>query len=209
MTAAAQPIVATPRNAAGKGEARRLRAAGQLPAIAYGKTKQAVALAVSPKDVLGLIKSQAGANTLVQVNVEGEEGFLAMIKEYSYHPVTRSLLHVDFIEVKLGEAVEVDVPLVVKGKAAGVTMGGIMRQVFRTLPISAQPDAIPLAIEYDVTGLGLGESAGAKDLQLPAGVSVRLAPDQTVVTIVAPEKDRNAEEGADAKGAPAKDAKKK
>lgn len=220
MTAAATPISATARTISGKGEARRIRAAGNIPAVAYGKTLAPTRLAVSPKDVLGVLKSERGQNSVLQMKLEGGD-FLAMIKEYSYHPVTRKLLHVDFVEVKLGEPVTVEVPLVVSGKAAGVAAGGVLRQVYRTVPVSATPDAIPLSITHDITELALGESLSASELQLPAGVKVLLPADLTVVTIVAPEKDRGeevspaeaAKAGTPAKGAApaaaAKDAKKK
>lgn len=208
MTAAAQPISATLRTASGKGEARRLRAGGSIPAVAYGKALQPRPLAVSPKDVLGVLKSERGQNTLIQMKLEGSD-FLALIKDYSYHPVTRKLLHVDFVEVKLNEPVTVEVKLVVTGKAAGVAQGGLLRQVFRTLPISANPDKIPLAIEHDVTNLELGQALSAQELKLPEGVKVLLPAEQTVVIVVAPEKDRNEEKEAAAAAPAAKDAKKK
>ena len=201
MTAAAQPMNASVRNASGKGEARRIRATGNIPAVAYGKSREPQSLAVSPKDVLGVLKSERGQNSIVEMKLESGD-FLAMIKEYSYHPVTRKLLHVDFVEVKLGEAVTVEVPLVVTGRAAGVAAGGVLRQVYRTLPVSATPDAIPLSITHDITELALGESLHASQLQLPAGVKVLLPADLTVVTIVAPEKER-AEDAAPEKAAPA------
>lgn len=219
MTAAAQSLTVSARNVSGKGEARRIRAQGNIPAVAYGKTLAPKPLVVSPKEVLGVLKSEFGQNSVIQMKLEGSD-FLAMIKEYSYHPVTRKLLHVDFVEVKLGTPVTVEVPLIVSGKAAGVAAGGVLRQVYRTVPVSANPDAIPLSINHDITELALGESLAASELKLPAGVKVLLPADLTVVTIVAPEKDRAEEKDAvaDAKGAPAakgaaaapaKDAKKK
>ncbi|RYZ66702.1 MAG: 50S ribosomal protein L25, partial [Proteobacteria bacterium] len=208
MTAAAQSISVTARNVSGKGEARRIRSLGNIPAVAYGKTLAPKSLTVSPKEVLGVLKSERGQNSVIQMKLEGAD-FLAMIKEYSYHPVTRKLLHVDFVEVKLGEPVTVEVPLVVTGKAAGVAAGGVLRQVYRTVPVSANPDVIPLSIIHDITELALGESLAASQLQVAEGVKVLLPADQTVVTIVAPEKDR-AEDAAAAEAvkgaAPAKGA---
>ncbi len=222
-----QTLTAKPRTPAGKGETRRLRSAGQVPAIAYGKGLTATALAIAPKDVLTILRSEKGKNTVVQLKVEGQADLLAMIKDYSYHPLTRSLEHVDFVQVKLDQPVTVDVPLITHGKAAGVTLGGILRQVYRTLPISCLPEAIPLKIEHDVTNLSLNEAAATKDLTLPPGVTVLLPAEQTVVSVVAPEKDRTEDVApvagaaaaapaagaagakAPAAAAPAKDAKKK
>lgn len=198
-----QTLTAKPRTPAGKGETRRLRSAGQVPAIAYGKGLTATALAIAPKDVLTILRSEKGKNTVVQLKVEGQTDFLAMIKDYSYHPLTRSLEHVDFVQVKLDQPVTVDVPLITHGKAAGVTLGGILRQVYRTLPISCLPDAIPLKIEHDVSNLSLNEAAATKDLTLPPGVTVLLPAEQTVVSVVAPEKDRSEDAAAPAAGAAA------
>lgn len=221
----AMPTVqATSRPASGKGAARRIRSAGNIPAVAYGKTLAATPIAVAPKDVLAILRGEAGKNTVIKMAIDSKD-LLVMVKDYSYHPLTRSLLHVDFVEVKLDQPIDTEVPLVVKGKAAGVAAGGVLRQVFRTVPVRCLPDRIPLNIEVDVTELKLNEAIATKDLVLVEGVSVRFPAEQTVISIVAPEKDRTEEAaavpgaapGKDAKGkdakaaapAPAKDAKKK
>jgi large subunit ribosomal protein L25 len=220
-----QTLTAKPRTPAGKSETRRLRKAGSVPAIAYGKGRPATALSVTPKEVVTILRSERGKNTLVQVTVEGQSEFLAMIKDFSYHPLTRNLEHVDLIEVKLEQQVLVEIPLVTVGKPLGVTAGGLLRQVYRMVPVSCLPNQIPLKIEHDVTSLNLNEATAAKDLKLPEGVSVMLPAEQTVISVVAPEKDRTEDVAAlpgaaaapaagakDAKApaaAPAKDAKKK
>src|SRR5207302_3699975 len=139
----------------------------QVPAVAYGKDLAATMLALAPKDVLAVLKSERGQNTVIQMKVEGMKDLLVMIKEYTYHPVTRSLEHVDFVEVKLDKPVDVDVPLVALGKAKGVVGGGILRQVYRTLPIRALPDRIPLKLECTVDHLELGDHVSTKELKLP------------------------------------------
>jgi large subunit ribosomal protein L25 len=113
-----------------------------------------------------------------------------MIRDYSYHPVLRALEHVDFIQVKLDQPVDVEVPLVPLGKPVGVTTGGIIRQVYRTIPVRCVPDKIPLKLEIDISHLKLNEHVSTQDLKLPAGVSVRLPPEQTIVAVVTPEKER-------------------
>jgi large subunit ribosomal protein L25 len=185
-----QTISASPRTPSGKGDTRRLRAAGQVPAIAYGKGIAATALSVQPKEVITILKSEHGQNSLISMKLEGKGDFLAMIKAYSYHPVTRKLEHVDFVEVKLDVPVEVEVPFFTVGKAAGVAKGGILRQVFRLLPVSCLPNQIPLKIEVDVSHLELNEAAQTKDLKLPEGVKVMFAPELTLAAVVAPEKER-------------------
>jgi large subunit ribosomal protein L25 len=202
MSAAMHSVTANPRTETGKGAARRLRNSGQIPAVAYGKGLAATTLSVAPKDVITVLKSERGQNTVLQMKVNGGSELLVMIKDYTYHPVTRSLEHVDFVEVKLDRPVDVDVPLVAHGKAVGVTLGGLLRQVYRTIPVRCVPDRIPLQIDTDVTELKLGDAIATKDLKLPEGVEVRLPAEQTLVAVVAPEKDRS-EEAAAAPGAAA------
>lgn len=203
MSAAMHNVTANPRSEHGKGAARRLRKEGQIPAVAYGKGQPATALSLSPKDVLAVLKSERGKNTVLQMKVGGDKDMLVMIKEFTYHPVTRSLEHVDFVQVQLDQPVDVDVPLQANGKAVGVTLGGILRQVFRTVPVRCLPDRIPLKLECDVTNLALGEAIHTKDVSVPEGVEIRLPAELTLVAVVAPEKDRSAEEAAAVPGAAA------
>jgi large subunit ribosomal protein L25 len=196
-------LEATVRNQAGKSSARRLRRDGHVPAVAYGKDLATVALAVAPKGLQEILKSQHGQNTVVELGIDGKK-VTALLRDYSVHPVTREMLHADFIEIKLDKPVDVEVPFVCKGKAAGVVLGGILRQVYRRLPIRSLPDKIPVVIEHDVTALNLGDHVKTSDLSLPPGVVVRLPADQTVAGVVAPEKEKTEEaEAAAAPGAAA------
>ncbi len=204
MSAAMHNVTANPRTEHGKGAARRLRKEGQVPAVAYGKGLDATPLAVSPKDIVTVLKSERGQNTVLKMAVNGAgKDMLVMIKEYTYHPVTRALEHVDFVQVSLDKPVDVDVPLQANGKAIGVVNGGILRQVYRTVPVRCLPDRIPLKLECDVTNLNLGEAIHTQDIKLPEGVEIRLPAEQTLVAVVAPEKDRTAEEAAAPGAAPA------
>lgn len=207
MSAAMHNVTASARTAKGKSEVRRLRHTGQVPAVAYGKDLAATMLSVTPKDIVTILKSERGQNTVLKMTVTGGKDMLVMIKDYTYHPVTRSLEHIDFVEVKLDRTVDVEIPLVAVGKAVGVTKGGILRQVYRMVPVRCLPDRIPLKVEASVDHLELGDAVAAQDLKLPEGVTVRLPAEQTVISVVAPEKDRSEEEapaaGAAAAGAAA------
>jgi large subunit ribosomal protein L25 len=178
------------RTQAGKTAARRLRHEGQIPAVAYGKELPTVALAVPPKGLTDILKSELGQNTVVELGIDGGKKLTVLLRDYTVHPVTRELLHADFVAIKLDQPVDVEVPFVCKGKAAGVVLGGILRQVYRRLPIRCLPEQIPTVIEHDVTALNLGDHVKTSDLTLPAGVTVRLPADQTVAGVVAPEKEK-------------------
>jgi large subunit ribosomal protein L25 len=183
-----QTLAAKPRQAAGKTAARRLRQEGLVPAIAYGKGLPATAIAVGPKEVASILRSELGKNTLIELDLDGKK-LLAMIKDFTLHPLARSLEHVDFVEVKLDHPVDVQVPLVTTGKAVGVAKGGVLRIVHRTVPVRCLPNVVPVKITTDVTHLELGEHIATQDLKLPPGVVVRLAATQTLVAVVAPEKE--------------------
>lgn len=200
MTAASMPTLeAKSRTAAGKSEARRVRKEGLVPAVAYGKGFPSTPIAVPPKAVAAILKSELGKNTVLELTLDGKK-LLAMIRDFSVHPVQRSLEHVDFVEVKLDRPVEIDVPLLATGKAAGVAKGGVLRIVYRLVPVRCLPDRIPAKIESDVSHLELGEHITTQDLKLPEGVTVRLPAEQTLIAVVAPEKEV---EEAPVAGAPA------
>jgi large subunit ribosomal protein L25 len=193
---------ASVRNQSGKSSSRRLRREGQIPAVAYGKELESVSISVAPKGLQEILKSQLGQNTVVELGLEGGKKVTALLRDYTMHPVTRQLLHADFVEIKLDKPVDVEVPFLCKGKAAGVVLGGILRQVYRRLPIRCLPEQIPALIEHDVTALNLGDHVKTSDLSLPPGVTVRLPADQTVAGVVAPEKEKPEEAEAAAAGAP-------
>jgi len=202
MTAAQLPTLkAQTRNAAGKGAVRRLRREGFVPAIAYGKGRPTTAISVSPKEVTAVLKTELGRNSVVELDVSGQK-MLAMIRDYSVHPLARGLEHVDFIEVHLDKPVDVNVPLFPIGKAVGVTTGGVLRVVYRTVPVRCLPDKIPAKLEADVTHLELGMHVSTKELKLPEGVVVRLPAEQTLIAVVAPEKEEVVEAVPGAAAAP-------
>lgn len=197
-------ISATPRVQGGKGAARRVRNGGQIPVVAYGKQLAAQSLAVHPDQLKQVLASERGRNSVVEVDVAGQSKFMALLCDYQYHPVSRQFVHADLLQISLDQEVDVDVTLELTGKAAGIVLGGTLRQVFRTLPLRCLPENIPVKISHDVTALGLDGHVAVRDLELPAGVKVRLPPERTVVAIVkekqAPEEETAA---AGAPGAPA------
>lgn len=177
-------ISANARDGRGKGEAARLRRSGRIPAVAYGKKLAAQALAVPPEELKNVLKSEKGRNTVIELDVDGKSKLTVLLRDYQHHPVSRALLHADFVQIALDEPVDVQIPLEVIGKPVGVVKGGVLRQVFRRVPVRCLPQQIPVKVVHDVTELDLDGHVPAKALALPAGVSVRLPPEQTVIAIV-------------------------
>jgi large subunit ribosomal protein L25 len=184
-------VEATPRKAGGKTEARRLRREGKIPAVAYGKTLASTPLAVSPKDVLGVLRSERGKNTIIAMKgVPGQADLTVMIREFTYHPVSRDLTHVDFVAVRPDQEVDVEVPLIPIGKAPGLAEGGVLRQVYRFLPVRCIAANVPGKLEVDIGHLHMGEAVHTKDIKLPEGVKPRIPMEQTVVAVAAPEAEK-------------------
>ncbi|WP_438024110.1 50S ribosomal protein L25/general stress protein Ctc [Sorangium sp. So ce233] len=194
---------ATRREESGKSASSRLRRAGQIPAIAYGRELAPISVAVSPKALLQVLGSDHGKNSVVELAVENGETLTVMVRDYDYHPVSRELVHADFIQVKLDQPVDVHIPFRCVGKPKGVVTGGVLQQIFRTIPVRCLPEKIPSFIEIDVTELDMGESYKASGLNLPEGVKTLLSDDQTIAVVNAPEKAGAEEEAKPAAGAPA------
>jgi large subunit ribosomal protein L25 len=194
-------IAATRRNQLGKGPARRLRAGGQIPATAYGRGHQTASLVVSPRDMQRVLGSEHGRNSVIEIDLEGDR-FTVLLKDYQYHPLTRELLHADFARISLDAPVDVEVPLELTGKAEGVVQGGVLRQIYRRLPVRCLPEKIPVKLTRDVTAMKLGDHVYAEQLELPEGVAVRLPPKQTVCAVVIEKVKYEEEEAAAAAAAP-------
>jgi large subunit ribosomal protein L25 len=162
-------LEAVKREGRRKNEANRLRASGQIPAVVYGakkdgKAPEGVALAVDPKAVLRILHSESGANTLINLRVDGTEARV-MVKEYQLDPITHHLLHADFYQLAMDKAITVTVPVVLKGESRGVKQqGGIVDFVTREVEVQCLPTDIPEHIDVDVSELMLNQSIRVKDL---------------------------------------------
>ena len=198
-------LVANIRQQGGKGPSRRLRASGKIPAVAYGSDMPATALAVSPKELKKLLQSEHGLNTVVELEVDGKVKLHTLVVDYQIHPVTRAILHADFKKIDLDKTVDVEVTLELVGKAAGVTAGGELHQIFKKLPVRCRPAQIPVKLVHDVTEIALDQAAHVKELKLPDGVEVLLPPERTIATVYTAKKRKDDEEAAE--GTPAAAAK--
>jgi len=169
------------RDSRGKNAARQLRAKGRIPAVFYGNGTEPVAISLSPKELTAALSTEIRRNAVLQLELSGQKQ-LAMVKELQVHPVTRELRHADLYRVTLESHVTVQVPLRANGKAKGVVAGAELFVLYRELPVRTTPDKIPTVIEVDVTNLDLNETIHVKDLPLPAGVSIALPQERSVIS---------------------------
>jgi large subunit ribosomal protein L25 len=177
-------IVAEPRDTRGKNEARRLRVSGFTPAVLYGTGGDAVAVAVSPKEVNRILHSKTGHNTIFDVAVKGGETSPVMIVDWQNDPIKDNLLHVDLKRIDLTARIRVKVPVHTVGDPKGVKIqGGLHELVTREVEIECLPDEIPEEYTVDVTELMIGQNVRAGDIPL-SGSTVLLSPADAVISHV-------------------------
>ena len=179
-------LSATPRSDAGKGVARTLRAAGRVPAVIYGHSRESQALSIPTRDLEKLLDRVSAETTVIELDIAGKMS-RTLIREIQRHPFKRQILHVDFQELVAGEKVTVNIPLVLVGTPEGVRLGGgVLDQVMREVQVLVDPANIPNHIDVDVSDVPLGHSLHVSDLVVPEGVEVLDAPEETVVVVAAP-----------------------
>jgi large subunit ribosomal protein L25 len=185
-------IIAQGRVAGGKkGAARKLRAMGRVPAIAYGPKQAPRHLSLDPK-MFPLQRMRFGLGHLYDVQVsEAQDGgpasFKCLIRDIQSDPVTRKLLHVDLYAVDMASPLSVDVEIELVGKAAGIIEGGLLSQILRSVEVICLPHQIPAKLVADVTPLGVGDSLHLSDIKLPEGVKFTAHHDEAVALVVEPD----------------------
>lgn len=183
-------LSASRRRAAGTGVCRKILAGGRVPGVVYGKRLETRPLEFDRKELERYLVKALRGTVVVRMEIrDGEESKEAytVLKELQKDPLTDRVIHVDFYEVAFGEKFRVDIPLRLKGKAAGIEMGGILEQVVRNIEVECIPSKVPEFLELDVTPLGIGDSLKLEDIGFPEGVApVEKDLSQTVVSVHAP-----------------------
>lgn len=191
-------LTASVRTEFGKGAARQLRRAAQVPAVLYGHGTEPVHLALPTHDTVMALRTP---NVLLSLDIEGKGTELAIPKAAQRDPLKGFLEHVDLLLVKRGEKVTVEVPVVAEGElAAG---GNLLEHVLNTVSVEAEATHLPEAVTVSVEGLEAGASVLAQDLVLPKGVTLVTEADAVVLQVLAAQAEEPAAEGEAAEGAEA------
>lgn len=179
----------------GKGFARRLRAAGKIPAVIYGHGTEPVHVALPGHQVSLIIRR---ANALLELDVEGAD-HLTLVKDVQRDPVRQVIEHIDLLVVKKGEKIHVDVPVFITGEPFPGTVANLDAT---SIAVEVEATHIPEHVEVSVEGLEEGEQITAADVKLPKGATLLADPETLVVAIYVPieqpEGDAEAEEGEEA-----------
>lgn len=173
------------REGIGKEVAKKLRRDGNVPAVVYGGHREPVAITVDRKSVSELIqKGEHGIRSVFLLKMAGtDQQRHAMIKEVTIDPISRRMMHIDFVRVIMDEVVKVTVPVHINGLAIGVKEGGLLDFQVREVHVECLPNAIPDSIDVDATPLGVHDYYRVKDLKLPEGVKILDDPERVVVGV--------------------------
>jgi large subunit ribosomal protein L25 len=159
---------------------RRLRREGKVPAVVYGLNTDPLAVSVEWPALRKALTTDSGLNALITLDIDGDKA-LAVIKDLQRHPVRRDVIHVDFLRVTEDMTIDVEVPIILEGEARNVTMyDGMIDQSMYSMTVSVKPTDVPQQIIVDVTALELGETIKVADINLPAGASSAMNPEETV-----------------------------
>ncbi len=199
-------IPATERSETGTGRINRFRKSGNIPAVLYGKVVKNANLAVDTKTFTKIINSSASDNILVNLKLgSGEQ--LALVQEVQHDHLKGGILHVDFHAIDMNEEIHASVPVETVGEPIGAKMGGQLEVLVHKLEVTCLPKDLPEKITVDVTSLKIEDAVHVRELNLPAGVRVKLDGDVVVVIVEEPKEVEEAPAAAADAKAPAAGAK--
>ncbi len=179
-------LTVEPRTVIGKAN-RRLASEGKIPAVLYGAGREPTALSVDRHAFEVLMSHQSAGSTLVALSIEGEsEPVNTIIKEVQKSPVKGTILHVDFLAIRMDEAIEASVALDLVGASVGVKAGGILMQNATTVLVSALPTDLPDSIAVDISELDIGDTLHVSDIVAPEGVEIVDDPEHIVCSVTTP-----------------------
>ena len=181
-----QRLVAETREGTGKGAARKLRAAGRVPAILYGHGMDPLALSVDSRELFHLLHTGAGANVLVDLVVDGAE-HLALPRDVQRDHIRGRFVHVDFLAVRRDEKINVTIPLRIVGESPGIKAGGVLEHHLWELNVETLATDVPEAIDVDISGLEIGSGVRVSDLKVRSGVTILTSPEDSVVAVTQPQ----------------------
>jgi large subunit ribosomal protein L25 len=187
------------REDTGKGVARKIRAAGGVPGVVYGRGADPVKIRVDARDLFHTLHTDAGMNVLVELRWDGEK-VLAMPREVQRDHLKGVFKHIDFIRIARDEKITVDVPVQIVGESPGVKEGGVIEHHLWNLHIEAFPQDVPTAVEVDISAVQLHEAFKVSQLRLADTITVTNDPDETIVSVVPPQVLRVEEAEAEVEG---------
>jgi large subunit ribosomal protein L25 len=179
-------VAAEVRTSRGKNEARRTRQAGNIPAVVYGAYQDPISVSVNPRELVKIIRSATGLNTIFKLAIAGGETTPVMIVDRQVDPIKTNLLHADLKRVDLTKRIRVSVPVFTEGEPAGVKVqGGLLEIITRSIEIECLPDDIPEKFVVSVSELMIGQAKRGSDVALSGSMKLVSDPQTVLAHIVA------------------------
>lgn len=178
-----------------KSDLKQMREQGKVPAVVYGKKVASTPITVDEKQLLALLRHNPHA--IIEMDIPQRGTHPVMINGMHRDSIKRNLLHVDFHQINMNEPIRTTVPLEFTGESPAQREGGVLTAVLHEVEVRCLPNDLPHAIAADISGLELGGSLLAKDLQLPPGVELKTDDNAVLATILVPQKATEEPEAAD------------
>ncbi len=196
-------IIAEKRSLGKRSDLTELRKEGFIPGIIYGAGQEGIKIAFNARDYKREYKKSIGAVAFFDITVDGNT-YKTFIKEKQIHPLTREVVHIDFLELHKGKSITIDVPINFDGEALGIKEGGVFEVIHRTIPVTCLPKDIPEEIRFDISNMVIGDSIHLSDLDISEDVTTDLSDEITVAILSIPkvveepeEEEIEGEEGAE------------
>jgi large subunit ribosomal protein L25 len=181
------------REVSSRGELRRIRLAGQVPGVVYGKGLGGPSnISIDAKDLMAMLRSHPHA--VVEIDVPGAGKHPVMMAELQRDSLTQQVMHIDFHRINMNEKIKTPARLEISGTSPGEKEGGVLQLVMHEVEIECYPKDIPDSIVIDVSELQMGEHLSIGDLKLPVGVAATQDLTTVIVAVLTPQKERTEEE---------------
>lgn len=174
------------RDKTGKEGAAKARRDGNIPAVLYGLGSEPKAIAINDVAFQKFLRTTTGQLTFVALNIAGSNGTQkehVIIKAIQRHPVFEQIIHIDFMRVSLEDKLTINIPIETHGSSPGIKLGGMLQQATRQVQVRCLPARIPPAAMADISGLEIGNTFTAGQLQLPEEVELLTPADMVVLSV--------------------------
>ena len=178
-------INAEKRDLGKRSDLTELRKEGFIPGIIYGAGQEGMKIAFNARDYTREYKKSIGAVAFFDITVDGKI-YKTFIKEKQIHPLTREIVHIDFLELHKGKPITIDVPINFTGEALGTKEGGVFEIIHRTIQVTCLPKDIPDEISFDISDMNIGDSIHLKDLNISEEMNTDLSDEITIAILSVP-----------------------
>lgn len=194
-------LKASMREGLGKGQCKKMRREGKIPAVVYKDGKKGLSVHVDTKELWHALHTEAGENVIINMDITDDgkhKKKTVIVKEVQTDPISDNFVHIDFHEISLTEKLKVNVPVAIKGEAVGVKEEeGILTQILWEIEVECMPTEIPEHIDVHVDELKINDAIHIKDITPPQGVVFLADPEQIIVSVAPPKAEEVVEEVAE------------